>query len=442
MSENKRKKIQKYLVMFLICSFLGIASTLIFNHVVLQTCLNDYINLAWTNYLFKTRRDINPEPNKVNNDIVVVMIDKPTLYELKIFWPIGRDDIAKIIEFLRMSGAKAVILDILFSDPKIDKPDEDAMLVESVKKSGNIYLGANFLSSENENLVEKEKSSKFAIDIYPAEKIGNEKFKLSRINLIFDVSFPALLDVTKGTGFFNSAGGKDLTREGELFICNQDNCFPNLPFAPYLDFLKTKQIKLNPEKYVLVKDHIIPIGTENRFYVNWFGGKDVFNEDQKDYNDFVYLEKPAWKLIQTYNSIQQYADKLHKTPDQIFYDWYNDINVQDIRGLKFKIDPDVFKDKIVFLGVSCASAEDYIKTPFGTMPGVYKHACVLDNLITKRFISKISFGMSVFSMFFLAFITSFNCNICLFKRKGNTDGFAAHLCNIIFFCCYCFICIL
>ena len=52
-----------------------------------------------------------------------------------------------------------------------------------------------------------------------------------------------------------------------------------------------------------------------------------------------------------------------------------------------KIDPALFKDKIVFIGHSSSGLIDVFATPFGgNMPGIQLHATMADNLLSNRFI--------------------------------------------------------
>ena len=55
-------------------------------------------------------------------------------------------------------------------------------------------------------------------------------------------------------------------------------------------------------------------------------------------------------------------------------------------GQKADVDPAVFKDKIVFVGVTAAGLLDVFETPFagGSMPGIQVHAAVADDFLSNR----------------------------------------------------------
>jgi adenylate cyclase len=65
--------------------------------------------------------------------------------------------------------------------------------------------------------------------------------------------------------------------------------------------------------------------------------------------------------------------------------------VELLNGSTPPLDPAIFKDKIVFVGLTAAGLVDVFQTPFdaagqGRMPGVQMHASVADSILTNRFI--------------------------------------------------------
>src|SRR4029453_16594933 len=64
---------------------------------------------------------------------------------------------------------------------------------------------------------------------------------------------------------------------------------------------------------------------------------------------------------------------------------------QLLRGERPAIDPEVFRDKIVFVGATGAALSDTFETPFAgsqgfKMPGIQVHAAVADDILSNRFI--------------------------------------------------------
>ncbi len=62
------------------------------------------------------------------------------------------------------------------------------------------------------------------------------------------------------------------------------------------------------------------------------------------------------------------------------------------RGEKPDLDPAVFKDKIVFIGLTTSGLVDVFQTPFGRslMPGMQLHASIADSILADRFIQPAS----------------------------------------------------
>ena len=68
---------------------------------------------------------------------------------------------------------------------------------------------------------------------------------------------------------------------------------------------------------------------------------------------------------------------------------------QLLAAQKPKVDPAVFKDTIVFVGVTASGLSDVFETPFaqGKMPGVQVHAAVADDVLSGRFLEPAGGGV-------------------------------------------------
>jgi adenylate cyclase len=76
-------------------------------------------------------------------------------------------------------------------------------------------------------------------------------------------------------------------------------------------------------------------------------------------------------------------------PSYAFFDLlYSEQQILD--GQKPRIDPSVFKDKLVFVGVTATGLSDVFETPFsrGKMPGMQVHAGVADDILSNRFLQE------------------------------------------------------
>jgi adenylate cyclase len=77
-------------------------------------------------------------------------------------------------------------------------------------------------------------------------------------------------------------------------------------------------------------------------------------------------------------------------------------------GQKPLVDPSLFKDKIVFVGLNASGIVDVFSTPFGAnsgnMPGIQLHATMADNLLSNRFIRPASRRVRVASVIVAALV--------------------------------------
>jgi adenylate cyclase len=71
-------------------------------------------------------------------DIVVVKIDDVTFNELQQRWPFPRSLHARLIDRLRLGGAKAIAYDVQFTEPT--EPAEDNALIDAVDRARNVVL--------------------------------------------------------------------------------------------------------------------------------------------------------------------------------------------------------------------------------------------------------------------------------------------------------------
>ncbi len=84
-------------------------------------------------------------------DIVVVGVDDRTFSELGVQWPFPRSLHAKVIDRLHRAGAKAIAVDIQFTEET--NPRQDNALVESVARAGGVVLSTTEVNSRGESRI-------------------------------------------------------------------------------------------------------------------------------------------------------------------------------------------------------------------------------------------------------------------------------------------------
>ena len=114
--------------------------------VVLFSSTSMYSRLEDTVYdnFFRT---VKVDKNKTNG-VAIVAIDDMSLIEgdsRELFWPWPRDMYAIISKFLVDHGAKAVVFDIIFSGPDLDRADSygaenDSKFYDAIIETGKVVL--------------------------------------------------------------------------------------------------------------------------------------------------------------------------------------------------------------------------------------------------------------------------------------------------------------
>lgn len=284
-------------------------------------------------------------------ETVIAVIDEKSLTELG-RWPWPRTTIAKLVDKLKASGAKAVGFDIVFSEP--DK--NDAALAGSIARAGNVTMGYFFHLSPKDvaHLSEKD----IAKD---ADNIKNSRYQI--INSLEknpdDSSLPkayapqANLKIFSGTsansGFFNMIPDTDGSmRWSPLVIKFGNNYYSSLPVSVLHQYLNWPLVSLNLAGYgaegIKIGDTTVPTDESGRLLVNYMGPAKTF---------------PHY-------------------------------SISDI--LKGRIPAEKIRNKIVLVGATAIGIYDLRVTPFGaTYPGVEIHATVIDNILHRNFLTHSGF---------------------------------------------------
>lgn len=125
--------------------------------------------------LFKVRGQ-----RPVSQDIIVIEIDDNALKNFG-RWPWPRGQHAEFLDLVREYRPKAVVFDIVFSEPQEIAPEEDLQFAEQAKRSDNVFFSAFFETT--------------------ADKLKKNKFKPGGLTL----PLPILRESAKGVGFVNIA---------------------------------------------------------------------------------------------------------------------------------------------------------------------------------------------------------------------------------------------
>ena len=289
---------------------------------------------------------------KAGGNVVIAAIDDKSLEAIG-RWPWSRSVIAKLVTRLRQGGAKAVAIDLLFADPESD-PEK-----QKIRELITEYTRLGLLETKPENQAFFSKMVEIAEetdhDAMLAEAIRAAKnvilpmvFVLSEPNPdeIPDPILPIseLAKAASRIGFVNVLPDPDgAVRRGLGMIKKDEDIYLSFSIRAVQKYLKIKHnnIVISPGKEIRLNDYSVPINDKGIFYINYYGADGVI---------------PSYSC----------ADLLNGA-----------------------ISPDLFKDKIVFVGSAATGLGDHWANPFTpSFSGVETHATIADNLLTGRFLQR------------------------------------------------------
>ncbi len=254
------------------------------------------------------------------NDIALVLVDQPSLEwmerEQGIGWPWPRELYGAIVSFAKEGGAKAVVVDMMFSEDSVYNKTDDIAFGESLKLLPTI--GAIALADDK--------------IIFPVKEIAASFSSLGAANAISDSD-----GVIRRARLSHLSGSKEIP---SLALASYQNLYPD-----------------NKRDF------------DNIFFINYFDAP------------FSYKSYSGASVIQSWIALQE--------------------------GTQTTLNPDVFKDKVVFMGMSALGLFDQRVSPLSkNHPGVDIQATILDNLVNDSFIRPVPFTHTLLYMTFFSLIAT------------------------------------
>lgn len=313
------------------------------------------------------------KPSDVRKDIALVEIDEYSLRNLQPNagrWPWPRAVHSMLIDFLHRAPAKVIGYDVDFAeaDGRTGFPfggdtwsgaESDGAFIDSLKQSGNVILLADATYEGESTGHHPLRSQGFTFD---TPRVLARK-------TIFP-PFEALANAAAGFGhnlFVLDADGP--LRHTVPFVREGTTALPSLGLAAAIRAMELDPSSVRSEPGTMVMgDRRMP--TQLRTTRNADGPLQY-----------------QWGLINFHGPALLADMKSRPYPSYAFFDLlYSEEQI--LAGQTPKIDPSVFKDKIVFVGVTASGLFDVFETPFagGKMPGIQIHAAVADDVLSQRFL--------------------------------------------------------
>ena len=312
-----------------------------------------------------------------HSDIVLVEINDASIRELAPLvgrWPWPRALTGLLIDYLDRGKPRTVAVDVGFWEPErestypflgqdMTSAQSDQALADAVRRAGNVILLADAV---NPGMVAREIEQ--APWNAPAYELGPAIEERPVITLPYD----SLASSAAGFGHnFLTLDPDGPARRMAPFVRRGQRYMPSLGmaaalaaggYAPGEVVLEGESIRVRDRRIPLERVTVTPVHDESKAY------------DQ--YTVLINYRAPVLtdQGVRPYTAYE--ARTLLRSEGQI------------LSGEAPEIDPGVFKNKIVFVGLTASGLLDSFQTPLGegTMPGIQLHATIADSLLSDLFI--------------------------------------------------------
>ena len=334
-------------------------------------------------------------PRSVNKDIVFIEINDNSLREMQPFfgrWPWARLAVSFAIDFVHRAPAKVIAVDFtlaerdnhvrkyVWDDPNDEWSGDqsDRALADSVRKAGNVVMLADAVyegargSAGADAMASQWQGSPYRVGAFAEPRP------------VVLAPYQELSDAAAALGHNFLTQDDDATaRRMPPFIVNGGRQLPSLGvaaallaggFSPAQVSAGTGELRIGDRRVPLLRRRVG--GREQwTMLINYRAPalvKGAGGEWERPYPSYQF-----WEIFAAEQALLE-----HRTP---------------------RIDPAVFKDKIVFIGLTASGLVDIFGTPMstdrsGSMPGIQLHASMADSILAGRFITPSSAGSRVASL--------------------------------------------
>ncbi len=304
-------------------------------------------------------------------NIKLILVDDASLKALEGVagrWPWPRAVWADLLDFLSRGGARAVLFDIMFTERSGQQgAADDAALAAATQASQNVY---HSMVISRVALDEGQQAGSAAGQPLPPEFVN--KFALKHVTSSFasrpgkqnnDFALPLdqLWGGAKGVAVVEFTPDSDgVYRRTQPIREYQGSYFPVLGLAPFIDDTTTVVIRKNT---ISINDRTIPVDRNGNCIINMYG-----------------------------------IDKVNAYSIGGILASYQKMQAGEVESLL--VNPEEFRDSIVFVGASAVGAADLKATPLASnVPGVIFHVSLAGNYLQNDFLRPPSRRITLLSIF-------------------------------------------
>lgn len=328
------------------------------------------------NSSYDWRMRVTARPATAREDIVFVEINDSSIAALEpVFgrWPWPRVVHASIIDYLTRARARVIAYDVLFlegdtrssfpvGDRTMTGAESDAALAASIRQAGNVVMLAD---ATYEGLQSGADAATLVPPSLPGRAWSVPGFE-SRPGL--RLPLPLFGSGAAAIGhnlYMHDENDRGTARSFNPFLAIGPHTVPSLGMAAAL-----LDLKIDPRDVTRTSTALklgasdMPLVNGTRVLLNYRG---PFQRGTVAAPQRLYRTESAFDVLLSEEKVSA--------------------------GEAPPIDPAVFRDKIVFVGVGAAGFYDVVVTPFAesaSTPGVFLHAALADDVVSSRFMRKAS----------------------------------------------------
>lgn len=330
----------------------------------------------WEYRTWDWRAQLLAAPERAHPDIVLILLDQDSLdwagRQHGLSWPWPRELYGAVADFCRRGGAKALALDVLFLEPSSYGVADDQALGESLAAFGPL-VGAAF-PGETTGQHRSWPPEWPLADLTLAPELpgrGPEPVYYPRAALPIA---PVGTNVSLLANVQLAPDSDGIYRRVPLLAGFDGRLLPVLGLAPYLAARPQEVSGRGVPQVAEPRDRLPQAGPGDRL-LRWRAGHLLVGGD----------ELPAIPVDDEGRALLRYRGPAGTFPAySAAAVLQGEIHLR--HGESSPLDPELFRDKYVFLGFSAPGLYDLRPTPMGGLyPGVEIHATILDNLLSGDF---------------------------------------------------------
>lgn len=334
----------------------GVAAAVIAAALWLPHALDGFEARTWD-----IRARLLAGPGKATSQIVTILLDDESLAWGKdvngLSWPWPRQLYGAIADFCRQGGARAFVLDVLYSEPSTYGVDDDKLLGQGLGQNGSV-VGAMQLSAHAAKGLASSWPSQAQSSTITLDGLDSWLARAKPTGMVYQSAQLPIPEVLSGARYIantnlpsDSVDG--VYRREPLFSLFDNRVVPSEALGAWLAGRPRPGPLSIRNGQLWTAETTVPIDSNGRAILRYRGPT---------------LTHTGYSAAAVLQSVQQMAEG--KTPG---------------------LDPAVFRDKYVFFGFTAPGLFDLKPTPMSkAYPGVEVNATMLDNLLSGDFMRSMS----------------------------------------------------